>query len=496
MSKTFYPSLRVRKSTRQRMRYEAAKPIVRHFDLQVQKIEPFRFPKAERWAKSYENSWLLLPKGADCATFDPYAPEKPLFQVAGKLAQGLAPFERIMRGTGDRDDRLHVATILDLFGIKRNRPVTTNDHQDLPDRPYKAPVPSEPAPYTPPMPSEPDERDSDYKGEPSQPMPDKPATGDDRVGNALLDLLGPSIEKRFQAIEKKFALDPEEINRQIEEALDPDAIYKRVDAVIAARKPERIVVSLPDQPDIEVKGQHEVFPAVLRELALRHRVFIAGPAGSGKTTGVEKAAEALGAELFVQPPVADRFELLGFVDAGGTYQPSPAYLAVKAANEGRKVLLLFDEMDRSHPNSLTALHMLLGNGIAVFPNGQLAIKGENMYIAATANTWGLGADAEYVGACKLDAATLNRFQTRLTWGYDLEFESDLACKLHHGTPARVAECVKVREKLAESAIRLVWGPRDTFAFCTRRESGQTRAQAFEVSALAALRPDQLKKVLS
>ncbi|MBL7373522.1 hypothetical protein INQ23_29830, partial [Escherichia coli] len=52
-------------------------------------------------------------------------------------------------------------------------------------------------------------------------------------------------------------------------------------------------------------------------------VWIAGPTGSGKTHAAEQAAHALGVEFYFNGALSMTHELLGFVDAAGTYHTTP-----------------------------------------------------------------------------------------------------------------------------------------------------------------------------
>lgn len=253
-------------------------------------------------------------------------------------------------------------------------------------------------------------------------------------------------------------------------------------------EPARAIVDVRLPSGDVAKGEasdHESMPVLLRELALGNSVLVSGPAGSGKTTGVEQAAARLGRELVIQPAVGDRFELLGFVDAAGHYQASPIYRW--ATTPG--ALLLLDEIDRCNPSALCALHAALANGSAVFPCGQVKIDPSNM-VAATANTWGLAADADYVGSARLDAATLNRFSSRILWGYDSALETRLAGK------AAVDVAGKVRAWIDSTKTRIVWSPRDTMALGKRLAMGLALAEALAVSVLACLKDADRKTVLA
>jgi MoxR-like ATPase len=144
-----------------------------------------------------------------------------------------------------------------------------------------------------------------------------------------------------------------------------------------------------------------------------------GPAGSGKTHAAEQAAEALSVPFYSIGAVDDAFSILGFRDARGEYQ---ATAFRQAWEEGG--LFLFDEMDGSAPEALLVVNQALANGCMAFPDGMVKRHPE-FYCIAAANTYGHGADRQYVGRSQLDAATLDRFAT-MAFDYDATLERKLA----------------------------------------------------------------------
>lgn len=347
-----------------------------------------------------------------------------------------------------------------------------------------APDPNAPAPIAPLPPSrEPSPavpiRQSIPLDEPSPSRNGKPASGSDDLASIIA-----------RAIEGKLALPT---GAPLDETRVRELAREEASALVKAQPATRIEIVLPDRAPIDVSGEHESYPLLVQLLGLGENVYLGGPMGSGKTTAAEKAGAALGLEVFLLPPCSDPVELLGYRDAGGNYQPTPLY---RWATCECPALLVIDELDRSSARALLAMNAALANGWAVFPVGQVKIPSSHR-VCATANTWGAGASAEYVGSARQDAALLNRFTARLGWDYDPKLEERLAVSV--GGTANGAAALKatrtIRSNLSSAGIKLGWSPRDLMALAKRLAAGMPREQALAVSALATLGDDQRRKAL-
>lgn len=241
-------------------------------------------------------------------------------------------------------------------------------------------------------------------------------------------------------------------------AVDLEAV--KAAAVEAARDeyrkhnpPAVVEVRNIDGAAARIERAHKATPEVLRYLAAGVNVWLAGPAGSGKTTTCEKIAAALNLNFF---PVSvggqtTKSDLLGFVDATGTYRRS----VVREAFE-KGGLLLIDEIDSAGANVLTILNALLANGYCSFPDGVIK-KHENFRCVAAANTYGRGADRQYVGRNQIDFATLDRFAF-VEFNYDEKLETALV----GDDPRAVAWCEHVqslRHAADSLKMRVVISPR-------------------------------------
>jgi hypothetical protein len=86
-------------------------------------------------------------------------------------------------------------------------------------------------------------------------------------------------------------------------------------------------------------------------------------------------------------------------------------------------VFLLDEIDAGNPNVLLQINSGVSNGFLEFPDGMIK-RHDDFRLIATANTFGNGADGNYVGRNKLDKATVNRF-IPIVWELDEEIEESL-----------------------------------------------------------------------
>jgi len=219
--------------------------------------------------------------------------------------------------------------------------------------------------------------------------------------------------------------------------------------------------------------RHCAFPAILAAVSF-DSVFIAGPAGAGKTTLAEQCAESLGTPFYFTGAVASEYKLTGFIDAHGR----TVRTAFREAFE-HGGLFLFDEIDASDPGALLAFNAALSNGQFDFPDGTVKRHADFRCIAS-ANTWGGGASREYVGRNQLDAATLDRF-ARIAMDYDPQLENLVARSLHKHGEAIAFYVQEVRAACRAHSIRHVVSPRMTYRTCKALAAGVTLADALNLS---------------
>lgn len=223
--------------------------------------------------------------------------------------------------------------------------------------------------------------------------------------------------------------------------------------------PRRLEIKAPRKKKaVDVGMQHQQFDKLIKMLGLGLRVYIVGPAGSGKTHGCFAAAKALGQEAVAESfcVQSSKSEISGYMDAQGRAVLSKFRQAVENG-----WLYVADEIDSASANIVTVMNMVLASSpgtVVPFPDQMVTIHKDFKFVA-TANTFGRGASREYVGRNPLDAASLDRF-VMLEWGYDNNLEDELARTKGIKT-TWVSHVRAVRAACEELKIRQVVSPRAT-----------------------------------
>ncbi len=278
------------------------------------------------------------------------------------------------------------------------------------------------------------EQDQDDQGE--QPPP--PVNADD------------DILRRLEKVEREKAekTELEQSHWQLtNQVIDSEERLKKL--IKSKIKSEKISIAIPDLPEIDATNEHMQFPKLCAVVALNKPAWMAGPAGSGKTTAAEHVAKKLEMEFSCISVCeqSTQFDLLGFHNAHGDYVTTEFR---KRYEQGG--IFLLDEVDKGSPNTLAVLQAATEAGHCAFPDGMIP-KHKDFRLIASGNTYGNGADALYVGSIQLDAAFINRFAF-IAWDYDEDFERKLA-----GNDAWVKRVQSLRKKAADLKMRVVISPR-------------------------------------
>lgn len=186
---------------------------------------------------------------------------------------------------------------------------------------------------------------------------------------------------------------------------------------------------------------HPLFEKVVRLCQAGLNVMLVGPAGCGKTHLAGQVAKALGrpfGSISGSAGVSEA-QLTGRLlptGGGGKFEYHESPFVKQYANGG---LFLFDELDAFDANCLLTVNQATANGgfeiEARAASGlDTFVKRHNQTILiGSANTYGSGASAMYVGRAGLDASSVDRWYM-VQMDYDPAFEASLAGMAH--TPAK------------------------------------------------------------
>lgn len=272
---------------------------------------------------------------------------------------------------------------------------------------------------------------------------------------------------------EKFADAIESAERQF--AADADS---RVRALVAELSPRRLEVVVNGLTVYSaVSRRRPQFEEIVQTVAADLNVLLVGPAGCGKTTMAHQVADALGLRFSFIACTAGMSEsrLIGkFAPTGENgrfeYQPTPFIDFYK--NGG---VFLLDEVDAADPNVLLVINAALANGHMETPNPAEPVitRHPNFRLIAAANTWGTGADRQYVGRNQLDAATLDRFVGGI---FEIDYDEELERELGAGHGAFVDWCQELRRRVRDHKIRRVVSTRLVINGVRRMAAGATMEQ--------------------
>lgn len=243
-----------------------------------------------------------------------------------------------------------------------------------------------------------------------------------------------------------------------------------------------VEIKLPDGATQNIGVQHKQFPILLKAVAARVNVWLAGPSASGKTTAAIQVAKALNLPFKFTGAVGDAYALLGYNDAQGRYVRTQFREAWEHGG-----VFLWDEVDASDPNALLAFNAALANDMAPFPDGIIQ-KHKDCVLVAAANTFGHGATHEYVGRLKMDAAFLKRFAF-LSWDYDDNLE--MATAPNKEWTKRVQQ---VRKMVQTSGLRVLVTPRESYIGAQLLAAGIPQITVEDMTIRSGMTVEQWKSI--
>ena len=234
--------------------------------------------------------------------------------------------------------------------------------------------------------------------------------------------------------------------------------------------------------------KHKQLEQLITYASMRLSPLLVGMAGTGKTHAGEQTAKALGLDFYAISVGAQtsKSDIIGYMDASGRYVKTH----FRDAYEHGGVFLM-DEIDAGNANVLIQINAALSNGLCSFPDAMVKRHDDFVFIAS-ANTFGNGANRQYVGRNQLDAATLDRFAV-IEWFIDDELESSLAVGLNG--KAWYMAVRATRDYIAEKNIRALISPRATQKGSRLLDVGQDLDEVIHATLLASVPEDKKPDVI-
>jgi MoxR-like ATPase len=295
--------------------------------------------------------------------------------------------------------------------------------------------------------------------------------------------LAANTEERVPATAEEVTAGAHTVAKLTAEAflkLVPDMVAEQV----AALTPRQLEVKVGNAPKVVVDKAHAMLGDVLVAVSAGVWPFLVGPAGSGKTTLAQQVCTVLKRKFYMAARVTSEYKLTGFIDAQGHCVRTQFREAYEHGGG-----FLFDEVDASEPDALTAFNAALDNGVCDFPDGMVK-RHKDFFAIAAGNTFGRGADRQYVGRNQLDAATLDRFCV-FEVDYDEQFENTI-------TPNGewTAYVQRIRASIAREKVRHIVSPRASIAGAKLLAGGMARSKVEEACIWKGLDATTRQRVLS
>lgn len=264
-----------------------------------------------------------------------------------------------------------------------------------------------------------------------------------------------------------------------------DESFKELKEIAKTKQKLEVTV---DGKTTELEGlKHRQLEQLISYSALRLNPLLVGMAGTGKTHAGEQVSKALGLPFYSMSVGAQtsKSDIIGYMSASGEYVGTHFRQAYE--NGG---IFLMDEIDAGNANVLIQVNAGLSNNLMAFPD-RMVKRHEDFVFIASANTYGNGANRQYVGRNQLDAATLDRFAV-IDWLIDDELEKSLAIGLNgKAWYMAVGAC---RDFVAEKNIRALISPRCTQKGSKLLDIGQSLDEVIDATMLASVPQDKRQDV--
>jgi MoxR-like ATPase len=235
---------------------------------------------------------------------------------------------------------------------------------------------------------------------------------------------------------------------------------------------------------------HKTTPTLLRRIKNDINCYLVGPAGSGKTTGCEIAAEALGLKFYFMSvgPQITKSDILGYMSANGSYVMTLFRQAYEFGG-----LFLFDEIDAGNGGVLTCMNAALAGKSASFPD-KMVQRHPDFRCVAAGNTFGTGPDRVYVGRLELDGASIDRFN-QLEWGYDEALENAIVTSIDTDWSAKWLPLVQAaRKAVGQLNLRYVISPRASIGGVKLLADGESLDEVKQTMLWKSMKPADITRV--
>lgn len=256
----------------------------------------------------------------------------------------------------------------------------------------------------------------------------------------------------------------------------------------------------PDVPaaDANYIFRKDMLVKALRCLARNEPFWCVGHTGSGKTTFIEQIASRLGwpvARIAFDAAV-DRAELVGRMqlipDGKGGTESKWLPGIIERALVGNYIILC-DEMDAGHPNSLYVMQPVLeGKPLTLLEDGgRVVLPSPLSRLVATGNTAGNGDPSGLYPACRiLSAATLDRFKAFIEVPYmtkpeEMRLLSDAAPGLSKVMLGKMVKFgAEMRAAFVKGEVAVSYSPRRSIAFARAVDDFQNMGITDETTAVS------------
>ena len=274
-----------------------------------------------------------------------------------------------------------------------------------------------------------------------------------------------------------------------------DGFKHEVTKQIDNLRPQVTNIAVANKPTVQIQGVlHNRFTDILHTVGAGVHAYLVGSAGTGKSTIGRQVADSLNVP-FASKSVSGQTpesSLVGYMAGGGNY----------VGTEFRRIfefggVFLLDEVDNGNPNVLNVLNSALANDSMAFADGMVS-RHKDFVAIATANTYGNGATAEYVGRNPIDKAFLNRFAT-----IDIDIDENVEDAMLKSVGLSldvsrlwITAIRKARANVFSAGLRVLVTPRNTLNGAKQIGAGMTPSRAFATQVTAGLKPEQIDKVMA